>query len=123
MFVYCKHYVSLYFDSSGRSGVIETIYVFIQHAEKHGCVSTSDKNRTCVGQVCGFLYLFVRKLHARGFTHAMRTTRRKQRQVREIKQRGPSRAQLDVSIIFTRIYDLITRLLAAQCTPDTANRH
>jgi len=71
MFVYCKHYVSLYFDSSGRSGVIEIIYVFIQHAEKHGCVSTRDKNRTCVGQVCGFLYLFIRKLHARGFTHAM----------------------------------------------------
>jgi len=25
----------------------------------------------CVGQVCGFLYLFIRKLHARDFTHAM----------------------------------------------------
>jgi len=33
------------------------------------------------------------------------------------------RAQLDVSIIFTHIYDLITRPLAAQYTPDTANRH
>jgi len=96
----------------------ETICVFIEHAEKY-CVLTSDKNRRA-GQVCEFLYLFVR--FARCFAHAMRDAPETKGSPRN-KATWVSRAQLDVSIIFTRIYDLITRLLAAQYTPDTANRH
>ena len=100
----CKFYIVNtmyhYISTVQPDGVIEAIYVFTRHVEKHDCVSSSDKNRTCVGQVCGFLYLFVRKLHACGFTHAMHDAPETKASPRNKAVCGPPRAQLDVSIIF-----------------------